>query len=150
SSTSVGGGVEWDANVTILSGLAGHPTLVLDADGNAVVQNGITFSKNSDAIVVNDITNDGTGTVLMSADQVIQDVRSSASAGWPLFTFSDSLSGVTIIDHSKLNLDLKKIDVIASTDTKPLVRLLTRYDVTNPNPNSTPPYTLQFDIQRTV
>src|SRR5262249_24329108 len=152
--TSVTGTVEWDADVTILGGLSGHPTLVIDDKGNVAAVNGITLNGSSSAVnvgdsvdpgntgsfSVNDITN--AGAVLMSADQSIKNNATSSTVGWPLFTFSDSLSGVTIIDHSKLNLDLNKIDVIASSTTKPLVRLLTKYDVNNPNASSTPPYAL--------
>src|SRR5262249_22651424 len=87
-----------------------------------------------------------------------KNVASGNGVDWPLFTFSDSLSGVTIIDHSKLTLDLKKIDVLAPADSKPQVRLLTRSDAVNPslgNPSANPavpavPYTLQFDLQRSV
>ena len=161
STPTTSGNIDWDANVTVQNGLTGAPFLKVDSQGNVIQANGVTINggaappkpgtpvdpNRTGAYSVDDVTNSGAGDVLMSADNLIQNVASSTAVGWPLFTFSQSLPGVTIIDQSALTLELNDINVVAPSNSQPIVRLETEGTI-SPAPNdSTPtPYTLQFNI----
>src|SRR5262249_18101283 len=84
----------------------------------------------------------------MVADSVIQN---SANTTKPLFDFSDPLPGVSIIDNSAVTLVINKIDVVGPAGALPQVQLITKaqHDVVD-NATTTTPYTLQFNLQRSV
>jgi hypothetical protein len=151
------GEIRWDADVVILGGLEGAPELVIDASGNVVRANAVkiggvtpvigTAATSGNTISVDAITNDGNGGILFYAENVIKNVATSSTAGWPLFDFQAALAGVSIIDASGKILQINGIDVISSADLTPLVRLVTAADQVDPvNPGT--PYTLEFDLQR--
>jgi len=133
------GNIHWDANVTVLGGSSAAPFLEVDDKGSVVQASGVAINggaappkpgdsvdpNHTGAYSVNEITNSGPGAVLMKTNLLIQNVASSDVVGWPLFTFSQSLSGVTIIDHSSLKLELKNINVLAPIHSQPIVRLET-------------------------
>ena len=142
------GNVLWGANVTVLGGSSGAPFLEVDDKGNVVQASGVTINggtappKPGDPVdpnhtglySVNEITNSGPGDVLMKTNRLIENF-----GGTPLFTFSQSLSGVTIIDHSGLTLELNNINVLAPSNSQPIVRLETDLLVE--------PRYMQFDIK---
>ena len=161
--------VQFDADVTILGGLEGSPTLVVDSTGNIQAANGVQIlcdpgtagctvdhpveAKQGENVDPDGngsyrvrITNDGGGNVLIAAENTIKNGAGVAKP-WPLWEFDDTLGSVTIIDHSTKKLIIDKIDVVAPSTSNPTVWLVTRDDVT-PVGDPGPPYSLQFDLQR--
>ncbi len=170
SSTPDTARIDWDGDVTIFGGSDGAPRLVIDPTGEVVVANGVLIDGApafvgqmvGSAFTVS-VTNDGPGNVLMTADNTIANVTTSAGS-WPLFIFSDTLASVTIIDHSNADITLGSIDVVAPglvcvpflsnpcafmASPSPTVWLVTRGTATDPqNPGT--PYSLQFDLARSA
>ena len=161
-----------DGDVTILGGRRGAPTLVVDEAGIIRAANGVQIrcdqaiagvcaagqlrdatvgtlvdpDDNGSYRVV--VVNEGGANVLVAADSLIAN-GGRATLPWPLWTFADTLAGVTIVDHSDVRLVIEGIDVVAPATARPTVWLVTERDNADPVEPTTP-YRLQFDLRRTA
>ncbi|MCA9067574.1 MAG: hypothetical protein KDA84_01540, partial [Planctomycetaceae bacterium] len=147
----------WDADVTILGGRGGTPELVVDETGKIIKKQNVivtvvndaneTVELDEGATILQDeyfvsVTNNGHADVLFRADAPIPSLLEVGSNSivttsdsitnqtlpeGPIFTFSDNLSDVKIIDYSPADLHLEEIDLIYTPDgmNTPLVQLLT-------------------------
>jgi hypothetical protein len=142
------GTIQWDANVTVAAGPS--PYLLVNSDGTIAKAVAITVDDSaaggssaltsgqikSSTVVVNTVNNPGSE-VKFSASGGI---TNSATNPYPLFTFTDTLQGVTIINHSAKTLQIGNIDVANRGGTTAPEVLLTSSTSGN----------FEFDIQHTV
>src|SRR5262249_8674589 len=142
------GTIQWDANVTVAAGPS--PYLLVNSDGTIAKAVAITVDDSaaggssaltsaqiqSNTLVVNPV-NHPCSEVKFSASGGI---TNSATNPYPLFTFTDTLQGVTIINHSAKTLQIGNIDVANRGGTTAPEVLLTSSTSGN----------FEFDIQHTV
>jgi hypothetical protein len=102
------GTVDISSDVTILSGRS--PYLEIGALGELVKAVGVTYTSSDTAITVDDIVNPGPGKVLITATTGAAHINGTGGT----WTFSDTLSKVTIINRSAKDLVLRNITVANS------------------------------------
>jgi hypothetical protein len=143
--------IQWDANVIVAAGAS--PYLLVNGDGSIAKAVNVTVDDSaargskysaitsgtiqSGTVVVNTLNNAGSQ-VLFSASGGI---TNSANNPFPLFTFTDTLQGVTVINHSAKALQIGNIDVANRTSTSAPQVLLN---------NSTTKGNFEFDVQHAV
>ncbi|MDD1750937.1 MAG: hypothetical protein LUO89_13810, partial [Methanothrix sp.] len=127
--------IDFSSNVTILSGRS--PTLVVDQNGNIVTQINLTAHQSGSTIIVDNIVNDDPGDVYFAAkNQTGSDGHINGGGG--TWEFRDSFERVSLLNYSKLDLQVNAVKVV-NTTANPIV------DIGNTGSRG-----LTFNIVRTV
>jgi hypothetical protein len=117
--------ITWDANVIVAAGAS--PYLLVDSGGNIVKAVNVTVDDSagggsshltsgqikSSTVVVNTVTNPGSKVVFSASGGV----TNSANNPYPLFTFTDTVAGITIINNSAKALQIGNLDVVNRQST---------------------------------
>ena len=143
--------VNWDANVTILSGP--NVLLVIDPTGKIVTDEGVTVTDGESGPTLSTTIGDNmvtSGTTVVQniapisgqadfyADNGISnDAGDSTSSPYPLFTFDDTFASIKIINESNNDLNIHNITAYDLTENAPTVEINTPGGkITTPGGNS--------------